>query len=49
MNRENIEEIEISPIGLYIRNTSDIILKWKDIRTCSDINELAEMLLIGIL
>ena len=40
MNRKNIGEIEISPIGLYIRSTSDITLKWNDIRTSSDINEL---------
>jgi len=43
MNRKNIEEIEISPIGLYIRSISDINPKWKDIRTSSDINELYEI------
>ena len=43
MNRKNIWEMEISPIGLYLRSTSDINPKWKDIRTSSDINELAKI------
>lgn len=47
MNRKNIGEIEISPIGLYIRSTSDITLKWKDIRNSSDINELNEIIFGG--
>jgi len=43
MNIEDFERESVSPIWMYIRSTSDIPLKCKDIRTSSDIPELGEM------
>jgi len=43
MSEKHFGEKRSSSIGMYIRSTSDIPPKWNDIRTSSDMNELAEM------
>jgi len=43
MSEKHFGEKRSSSIGIYIRSTSDIPTKRKDIRTSSDMNELSEM------
>ena len=43
MSEKHCGEKGSSSIGMYIRSTSDIPTKWKDIRTSSDMNELGDI------
>jgi hypothetical protein len=38
-----LERKMISSRGMYIRSTSDILPKWKDMRNIADITKLGEM------
>jgi len=43
MKGRKIGEMGISSRGMYMRNITDIIPKWKDICSSADIPELSEM------
>jgi len=43
MRGREIKEIASSPIGMYIRNTSDIMPNWSDICNIADIPKLSDM------
>jgi|LGVF01.1.fsa_nt_gb hypothetical protein len=47
MVQERFGTEKVSAIGMYIRSTSDITLKWNDMRSIADITKLDEICFVS--